>query len=153
MNDFSYLEGAKITGDETREFTLLSIQLPNGRNPTFIGRIASESNKPFARELAARQIKKHKLMQGASINPDLALADAKKTRDEDRELYAKYVVTGWKDVCDGDGKDVKFSPADCLKFFRALPDDMFDMVRNFYATTSNFRETVSQEEAGEKGKH
>lgn len=153
MTDFGFLDNMQINSDDLAELTLGSVMLPNGKNPTFTGRLAGEQNKGYATALAQKGLKNSKMNRGAAINASMALAQAKKNRDEDRELFAEHVITGWNDVCDADGVDVAFSKDVCKQFFRKLPDDIFDQVRAYFGDTSNFRDIPSIEDAEDLGKN
>lgn len=61
--------------------------------------------------------------------------------ERDREMFPKYVVTGWERVVDDDGADVPFSVESCAEFIEALPDDIFEGARLHAMATSNYRET------------
>ena len=70
----------------------------------------------------------------------------RENRDQDRVLFAKYVVKGWKRIIDSEGNEVEFNEKNCFDFLTCLPDWIFDQVRNFAATPDNFidDETVSE---------
>lgn len=72
-------------------------------------------------------------------------------RQEDREVIAFTCAQSW-DVRDAQGKTVEFSPQNCLEFFEALPDWIFDECRAFVVDPGNFVDAVAGtggEELGE----
>lgn len=63
-------------------------------------------------------------------------------RDYDRELYGQHVLTAWEGIADASGAEVPFSADNAAALFRQLPDDLFDELRSFFLTTSNFRQPI-----------
>lgn len=59
-------------------------------------------------------------------------------RDQDRELFPRYVIMGWEGIEEEDGKLVPFSRERCEEFCNKLPDWLFDRIRNFAATPEHF---------------
>jgi hypothetical protein len=67
----------------------------------------------------------------------------KENREEDRELYPLYIIKGWQGMLDGDtGEEVKFSKTEAAAFLEALPDWLFDDIRNFCGNPGSFTETM-----------
>ncbi len=60
------------------------------------------------------------------------------TRKQDRDTYSRFVIKGWDDVVEASGKAVPFSQQNCHDFLTALPDFIFDRLRNFCMTPANF---------------
>ncbi len=149
MGKFDYLDTQRVTSDDLSEVTLYTIMLPNGKNPTLIGKHAGDSNKPYMNALLQGSTKQRKLIQNNIIT--VGMLD--ENRDNDRVLFPIHVLTGWKDVCGGDGKDVEFSRDECADFIAALPNDAFDEVRNHFGNAANFRDIITPEEAIAKGKN
>lgn len=147
MSDFDFLNQLHVAGDDTSEMTLYQLRLPNGKHPTLIGRFAGESNKSYTNAILKRGVKQQKIIRTGNIDVEILKAN----RDHDRALFPAHVLVGWKDVCDKNGKDKKFSPEACADFITHLPDDMFDEVRNHFGEPSNFRQEVDTEDAIEKG--
>lgn len=100
-------------------------------------RPANEANKPYFNALLKQSAKRARaLARGASITADVL----SKNRDEDRVLYASYVACNWNGIEDAENKVVAFSAEDCLDFFKALPDWLFDRVRNHASSPENYVE-------------
>jgi hypothetical protein len=131
MADFGHIKSKRI---ETAEYVFHEIESP--KPFTLIVRPAGETNKKYYNEMLRRA--EHLQKRKAKINVDMIIAN----RDKDRELFPEYVVVGWKNVLDKDGKEVVFSKEDCAAFLAALDDDMFDGLRTFCSDASNFRATV-----------
>lgn len=148
MADFSFLDDMQVTGEDLSEMTLYSCILPNGKNPVLIGRHGGESTPAYANAILKGSVKQQKMVKAGMMTVGML----KQNRDQDRKLYPMHVITGWKDVCDGSKKPVKFSPEACTEFFAHLPDDIFDDVRDHYGNPRNFRNAVDPEAAADKGK-
>lgn len=149
---FGYMEQAEVTAESVATYTMFHITMPNGKNPVITGRIAGEKNLNYFNQVLKRTAKRAKAIQAGAMSQAM-LAE---NRDEDRMLFPKYVITGWE-VVDAQGKEVAFSPSECSDFLNALPDHVFDDLRNFFASPNNFAqdiddETVTAEEAAAKGK-
>jgi hypothetical protein len=147
--DFSYLSSSEVTRDSTAELTLYDVRLPGGGHPTLIGRYAGETNRAyFTPQLEAAMRRQRRARKG---QVDVEVLG--QLRALDRKLYPQHVLTGWRDVCDADGKAVPFSAAACGDFIAALPWHIFDDVRSFFGDLANFRpDALSDDEAVEVGK-
>ena len=97
---------------------------------------ATEWNKPFFNALLKRQRRGRRLLRGGTLTVDMI----KRTRDEDRDLYAKHIVIGWGGVVDVDSKTVELSPENCHDFLYAIPDESFDLLRDFAGDSQTFVE-------------
>ena len=148
MADFSFLDDMKVTGEDLSDCVLFSIILPNGKNPTLIGRHGGESNPAYANAILKGSVKQQKMVKAGMITVGMM----QQNRDQDRRLYPMHVITGWKDVCDGSKKDVVFSAEACASFFEHLPDDIFDDVREHFGNPRNFRNAPDPDAAIAKGK-
>lgn len=103
-------------------------------------RYAGESNRGYVRELARRAARTARSRSAAAVggDPGAALEQMAEQRADDRELYPTYVVTGWGGIPGSDGVAVPFSPENCADFVRALPDWLFDRVRQHASSPTNF---------------
>ncbi len=137
MADFGHIQSNKLSAKNTAEFTFHDIQV-NGKSPTLILAPATEANKPYFNALLKSQGKKARQVRAGNINTGMI----EQNRDEDRDLYPKYIVQGWFDVVGADGKEVEFNIEDCIKFLKALDDFRFDDVRNFAGNPHSFAETI-----------
>ena len=97
---------------------------------------ATERNKPFFNSLLKRQRRGRRILRGGALTVDVI----KRARDDDRELYSKYIATGWGNVVDVAGTAVDLSPDNCLAFLDAIPDESFDMLRDFAGDPQTFVE-------------
>lgn len=141
MADFSHLKGLDVSTDKTAEFHLHQITV-NGKTPVLIVAPATEANKPYFNALLKRAGKSARQVRAGAISSGMIAEN----RDEDRDLYPKHVVKGWRDVIDGKtGEDVKFSAKECRAFLEALPDWLFDDCRNFCGNPANFTDVVDVE--------
>ena len=78
------------------EMDLYGIELPNGQVPVLIGKHGGETNKPYANAIVKSSVQQSKIVRAGKMN----VAMLQRNRDEDRLLYSKHVITGWRGVCD-----------------------------------------------------
>ena len=130
---FAHLKAYAIDQTSEADCTLYQIDV-NGKSPTLRVRPATEANKPYFSALLKRNSKLAAQLEAKKITPALI----EETRDTDRELYAKFVVIGWHDMVQPDGKDIPFTPEDCVEFLEELPDWLFDLTREFCRENTNF---------------
>ena len=135
--DFSHLKQFEADAAKTVEFEFPEITI-NGVSPVLIVKTASASNKPFTTASLKTSSMKQVSKRRGQINPKVS-ADL---RDDDRQLYSKYIITGWKNVTNASGDTVPFSPGAALAFLEQLPDNIFDQVREFCSDPSNFVESL-----------
>lgn len=131
MPNFNYLKKYEVKSDKTFEYEIDELD----SNPTLIMVPATSENKLYYNQILKKQAK----------NPMKALknmnrATVKKNRDHDRKLFPLYVIKGWKGVIDTDKKPVEFNMDNCFEFLLALPDWIFDKIRNYAASPENFIE-------------
>ncbi len=99
---------------------------------------ALEINKPYYNDLFRNSRGRVKAIQSSKLNVGML----KDNRNEDRVLYSKHVVKGWTGVVDDDGKEVPFTEKDALGFLTALPDYIFEDIRNFATEIQNYIEDI-----------
>lgn len=140
MADFGQLRALEVTADKTAEYTLHQVQ----GTPTLILAPATESNVPLFNAAL-----KHagKAANRAKAGAEKTLGTIKEGRTQDRELYSRFVVKGWRDVVDVNGDEVPLTRDNCLDFLTALPDYMFDDVREYSREPSNFVDELPDTEA------
>lgn len=148
MSKFNSLRSMQVTKTSTAEYTMHDI-LVNGRHPTLVVRYAGETNQGYFNAQLRRAGKARKALARGQISAAM-IAD---NRREDRELFPKYVIVGWRDVVGDDGKELPFSAEDCADFVDALPDWVFDDVRGYASDPANFVDAVDADEAEEQGKN
>jgi hypothetical protein len=107
---------------------------------------ATEANRPYHNALLKRNAKLAQRFRAGRISREML----EKSRDEDRELYAKFVVKGWRNVKDDNGADVPFTQEAAAEFFEALPNWLFDELRVWASSPGNFvdedAESLGEEE-------
>ncbi len=64
--------------------------------------------------------------------------DVEQSREDDRVLYAQYVIDDWDGIEDSAGKPVPFSRENCAEFLQQLPAWIFDRMRLFCMVPDNF---------------
>lgn len=139
--DFDFLQSAELS--ETVQYTIAEIKLLD-KHPILTVKQANKYNSDFfpafqrdypklARKI---QIQNRSETESLGILPD---ALQKEIVSADKDLFSKYVITGWENVVDGEGKAVKFSQKSCANFLEKLPDWIFDRLRTFCGNVNNFR--------------
>jgi hypothetical protein len=128
-NDFSHLRALEVR-DKTATVTLFQVK----GEPFFVVKPATESNKPYFNAVLKRTRKNTRAVQAGAISS----AMIKENRDEDRELFPKFIVTNWGRVTDSRGQEVPFSEGACAQYLEALPDWVFDEIRSFAGNSANF---------------
>lgn len=132
MTQFGHLKKLEVQGGKTAEFKMHALD----GTPVLTVRPAMESNKGyFNASLKASRSNMRSIRNG---NVTAGLLD--ETRETDRDLYAKHVVVGWTNVVDQAGKPVQFTRDVAADFLAALPNWLFDELREFCGTPSNFIE-------------
>lgn len=132
MADYGHLKSKRLP---TATMTMYNVV----GEPKLTGVYAGEANKRYFNEMLRRaeQLAKRK----AKVSVELI----KEQRDRDRELFPKFVLTAWSDVTDVNGVVIAFSATECEAFLKALDDEQFDEVREFFKDVSNFREIMNPE--------
>lgn len=133
MADFSHLAKLDVPASGTKDYELVQITI-NGKSPVLEVVHAGESNKVYFNELLKRGNRNQRQIVAGKITTALI----EDNRDENRKLYAKHVVKGWRDVADATGKPVPFTQEAALEFMEALPDWLFDQVTSFCSDPLNF---------------
>lgn len=133
--DFSHLSKAGPTqGSRPFVFHELTFCGP----PTLQVRCTSETLNPGYFNASSKHRRRWaKIIDANSPVTAEMLADI---RNMDRALYPHHVVTGWADMVDASGQPVAYSTEECAAFLQALPDHIFDRLRNFSSDVSNFTE-------------
>lgn len=135
MTDFSHIQSLDVSVDKTTRYTITQIT-SHDISPTLILAPATDVNKPLFNAILKRSKKNSKAARAGSIGIDTL----SENRDEDRLLYSRHVVKGWEDMLDAKGKEVVFSPDVCKEFLEALPNWIFDDLRNFASSPISFVE-------------
>lgn len=138
MPDFSHLKKYAVTDQTTAEYVFSRIE----GDPSVVLRPAHEVNPEYLRARLAANIELAKSLQGKAtgeMTPDDMIRQGENERETDRRLLAQACAVSWGTApTDAKGKEVEFSPENALEFFRALPPEMFDPLRNFAGNLYNF---------------
>lgn len=97
---------------------------------------ATEANKAFYNVMLKRAGRRAR--PTGKPTPETLRRLLDEGRQEDRELYPAYVIRGWEGIEDDAGQPVPFSEAACRELLDALPDFIFDKVREFAVVPRNF---------------
>jgi hypothetical protein len=140
MSKFSHLTKLDVRKDMETRITLYQIT----GEPILILSPATEANKPYYNQVLKQQRNAATMIRiKGSITPE----QVAKSRDEDKQLYPKHIVKGWENVLDDKGKKVSYSTEACEEFLEALPNYIFDEIRNHAQLPSNFFDEIDIEEA------
>ena len=129
MSKFKHLSKYEVQADRLIEYVIDDIE----GEPVLILSPATSENKPYYNKVL-KKTAKNPLKAMKRMNVGMV----RENRDQDRVLFAKHVVKGWKRVVDSDGNEVEFNQENCYDYLRHLPDWIFDQVRNFAASPDNF---------------
>lgn len=148
MSKFGHIKSANLTAEKTVEYTMHQITV-NGKSPTLIVKPATEINKGYFNALLKRSARLQRKVQAGRVDA----ATIAENRAEDRELYPQFIITGWRDVLDEHGNEVQFTQADCSDFLSAIDNWIFDDLRNFCGTPTNFADGLDVTVVEELGKN
>jgi hypothetical protein len=137
-NKFGHLKQLDVKSDSTADMTLHQIEV-NDVSPTLVVRPATDANKPYFNALLKRSGRNMRQVQSGKITAGLI----EDNREEDKVLFPKHVVVGWKDMLDEKGKEIPFTEADCQDFVESLPNWLFDDICQFAKNPQNFLNTAS----------
>jgi len=141
MPDFSNLKKQEVDQDYEREFTLSYLE----GEPVLLVVSATQSNKAYFNA----RLKAMSKFAGRSAGAKIDVTKISEIQDDDRELMAKHVVRGWKNVLDAKGQAVEFNLENCEAFLDALPRDMFMDLKAFTENPDNFRAAHKAAATGE----
>lgn len=141
--DFGNIEKLAVQMKDTKEYTFYDIE----GNPTLIVSPATESNRKFFNAALKASRRAASRSRGK-----VTVKTLEKNREQDRILYPKFVVKGWRDVVDAEGNIPEFNEENCHAFLLALPDELFDDLRIFCGDYTSFAEDDDEEpEDGDLG--
>ena len=103
---------------------------------------ATDANKPYYNAFLKRT--RRTLAKGNEVTAETMAHN----RNDDRALYPEFVLKGWKNVIDDEGKEVPFSKESAAEFIQMLPDWLFDDMRNHAISPANFLTIDPQELSG-----
>ena len=136
MVDFGNLQSFQVTRDTVAELSLSIPPLKDDADPVLLlVRPATSANKPYFNAMLRRNTKlTSRAARGAKIDANMM----DESIQHDRELYPHHVIVGWQNVFDATGAAVSFNTEACKDFVAALPNWVFDEIRSFCGTSSNF---------------
>lgn len=139
MNPFSHLKSLQLAPERTSRYTIYQVD----GEPVLNVVSSTEANKPYFNKLLQRSGGTMRRIRAGGMNAALL----EENREADRELYAKYVLKGWENVLDCEGKPVPFNHESAQQFLEALPNWLFDDLRTFCSDPNNFLERGSKSKA------
>lgn len=130
MSKFEYLSKYAVQDEKTAEYIIHYLPGP----PVLFVLPATEANKSYWKAIL-KKLNESKNFRRKTVTDSML----KENRKDDRVLFGQYIIKGWKDMTDGDtGQDIPFSTEDCAEFIQALPDHLFDELREFCTDPENF---------------
>lgn len=139
MSKFEHLKKLSPSADKEVPYPLVQIE----GEPVLIMVQATEANKKYYNALLKKNSMSIRRLRSQRFNAGM-LAE---NRNTDRDLFPKFIIKNWEKVVDADGVDVPFTVEDARDFILALPDHIFDDVRNFASDPVNFVDEPLDEEA------
>ena len=128
-HDFSYLDKF----DVKKEAVEYDVPIPG--EPKLLVLPAGAKNKPYHRALLKRNAKAaRRFSRGLGVTPEIL----DEIRDHDLQLYWKFIVVGWVGIKATDGTEPEFTQDDGRKFLAALPDWIFEDLRQFCGNPHTF---------------
>lgn len=135
MADFTNLKSLEVHAEKRVDYTLFQI----AGEPVLELAPATEANKPYHNALLRRSRRNQRRIQAGAIDAALMAEN----REDDRSLYAEFIIKGWRRMLDAQGKPVPFTLENVKDFLNALPNWLFDEVRLFASNSQNFVPEVS----------
>jgi len=129
MSKFAHLSQLDVSG-KTAWMDLDDIE----GTPRLCIRYAGQSNSGYYNALLKRSGGRSRKVLTGQMDVQMIVDSL----DDDRELFPMHVITGWEGVKDMDGNDVPFTRSACAEFCAALPDWIFDKIRNFASMPHRF---------------
>ncbi|WP_299085059.1 hypothetical protein [uncultured Paraglaciecola sp.] len=145
MSKFNYLEKAKVKPDLVKPYELVDLEI-NGKCPVLFVTTSSDANRALFRKRLADAQDKPTRKKSKKVTE----VDIEKVRTDDIELYAKFVVTDWKDVIDDSGKLVPFSEEACRDYLLSLPSYIIDPMRDYCSDPLNWTDSIDAESVAKK---
>lgn len=140
MADFSVFKKLEVEDGKTAVFKIHEITV-NGHCPSVIVAPATEHNPQYFNAVLKRTGKSARAIRAGALSKSML----DENREDDRALYPKYVIKGWDVKDPATGNDVPFSEEEATKFLEAIPNWIFDDMRNFAANVNNFTDSVNVE--------
>lgn len=145
MVDFSQLRKLDITGSTVVEYRFPDIP----GEPSIMVAPATDANEVFLNERirfnaerAAKQAKmppRKDVIGTESTNPQVTIDQIEASREADRVLLSRCCGKAWgTPPVDVNGDTPEFNEANCYDFFKALPNWLFDPLRQFVQNIYNF---------------
>lgn len=135
MVDFSHLKAFEVEA-KTARYSMDNISI-NGVSPVLIVSPATDANKPYFNSLLKKSAKAKRGALKASTVTD--------NRNQDKALYAEYIIKGWEGLLDAEGVEAPFTVESAKSFLQSLPNWLFDDMRIFCSDPSNFAEQLDVE--------
>lgn len=122
---------------EVAQATVWMDELPPeyGKKARLLLKPATEENKMYYNallRLAGKRIRR----SGRAADVDAAMLSD--NREDDRELYPKYVIEHWEGILDDDGNEVPYSREAAEELCEQTPNWVFDRIRAWASSPERF---------------
>lgn len=134
MGKFDHLKDLDVNETQTAEYELWEIQEEGKPVPVLILAPSGTANRPYFHDLLNRS----QSVARAAKKKSISARQIDENREDDRELFPRHVVKGWRYIPEADGTYSQFTEDNVRDFLKALPDWLFDRVRTFTAQPENF---------------
>lgn len=133
MSKFASVKKLSAQASDTARYELSGIgSMPDA---VLIGKPATRrANPAYANAIMAASTKLQRKLNSSKDKAGVLT----KYKDSTRAPIVTYVLVGWENVFDDEGKEVKFTPENAFDLIISLPDYLFDDLTNFFEIESNF---------------
>ncbi|MDX1429615.1 MAG: hypothetical protein R3282_04970, partial [Rhodothermales bacterium] len=127
---FEHLQKKEVSGSATCWLEIPDLS-PDARIEV---KFAGESNRAYYNEVLRRAGSRARQL----ATREVTVKDVVKLRDDDRELFGKFILVNWDGVEDADGNPVPFTREYAMEFCEKVPYHIFDKIRNWAGQPERF---------------
>lgn len=132
---FEHLKKLEVTAEQTIWIELAELRTKDNKVARLQCRPMAEVNGPYFADMVRMGANRsRRLQKGENLTPEMIAAN----RADDRRLMPRHVVVGWENIPNREGSPVPFTQENLEDFFRWLPDQLLDRLRNEAGTLANF---------------
>jgi len=137
-NTFDFVKKLDVQKDKTVEYTIHELT----DAPVLNVLPATEANKSYW-NVHLKNLNKRKHFKKRTVTAGMV----KDVRDEDRKMFPVHIIKGWNNMIDPTTEEeIPYTHEDCIEFVKALPDHIFDELREFCTDPANFVEYIDTED-------
>lgn len=148
MGSFSKMTAQSIDPNARRWYVFDTIVPVVGDKPIRVEAVhAGEANATYRNDAVRRANE-----QIARASNKLTVAQLDLLRDQDADIFARCIVTGWDAVYFDDGTAPEATADNVAAWLRAIPKELFDRFRVWAKEAENFRDTPKPPPAADVAK-